>query len=50
MLLREGDLHPHTNGHGFFFCTTMNNSLDGRIAIALSLCSIKVATAATKVI
>lgn len=50
MLLREGDLHPCTNGYASFFCITLKNTLDGRVAIALPLCNIKVATAATKVI
>lgn len=47
MLLRKGDLHPHTSRYGFFFCTTMKNTLDRRITIVLSLCNIKVATEAT---
>lgn len=50
MLLREGDLRPHTNECAFVFCTTMKNTLDGRITISLSLFNIKVATTVTEVI
>lgn len=47
MLLRKGDLHPHTSRYAFFFCITMKNILDRRITIVLSLCYIKVAREAT---
>lgn len=47
MLLRKGDLYPHTSRYAFFFCTTVKSTLDKRITIVLSLCNIKVATEAT---
>lgn len=47
MLLRKGDLHPHTSRYAFFFCTTMKNTLNRRITIVLSLYNVKVATEAT---
>lgn len=47
MLLKKGDLHPHTSRYSFVFCTTMENILDRRITIVLSLYNIKVATEAT---